>query len=88
MTKVTIDYEDSNMLGQLFQDSITHCLLSKQNMMCENNREGDVSAASVARLDSMINFYDEKIAAYEKMRDSLTWKSKRKEAAAYKAASL
>jgi len=88
MTKVTIDYEDSNMLGQMFQDSIVHCHLAKMNMMCENSRAGDTSPDAVARLDSMMNFYDEKIAAYEKMRDSLTWKSKRKEAAAYKAASL
>lgn len=74
MTKVTIEYDDSELLGCMFRDAIAHCLMMKMDLMARTERAKATMSEEEKLLDEhMQNFYDEKIAAYEKMRDSMTW---------------
>jgi len=74
MTKVTIEYDDSELLGCMFQDAISHCLMMKMELLVKMRREKETATEKEKLLDEhMQNFYDEKIAAYEKMKSSMTW---------------
>ena len=74
MTKVTIEYDDSELLGCMFQDAISHCLMMKMNLLVKMQKEKDTTADKEKLLDDhMQEFYDDKIEAYEKMRKSITW---------------
>ena len=73
MTKVTIEYDDSELLGCMFQDAISHCLMMKIELLVKMDKEKDTATEQEKLLDKhMQKFYDEKVAAYEKMRDSMT----------------
>lgn len=76
MTKVTIEYDDSDLLGCMFRDAISHCLMMKMELLVKMQKEKDTATEKEKLLDNhMEEFYDEKIAAYEKMRDSMTWET-------------
>jgi hypothetical protein len=72
--KVTIEYEDSEFLGSMFRDAICACIQRKMEYMIENHRNKDTLSESEVLMNiAMIDFYDEKIDAYTKMQESMTW---------------
>ena len=74
MTKVTIEYDDSELLGCMFRDAITHCIGMKMELLVKMQKERDTATEQEKLLDiHMQKFYDEKIEAYEKMKSSMTW---------------
>jgi len=74
VNKVTIEYEESEFLGSMFTDAIVACIQRKMEYMVKLDREKDtVSESEVLMNLSMIDFYDKKITAYTKMRESMTW---------------
>ena len=74
MTKVTIEYDDSELLGCMFRDAIAHCLMMKMELLVKMGREKDTATEKEKLLDNhMQEFYDDKIEAYEKMKSSMTW---------------
>jgi|AntAceMinimDraft_11_1070367.scaffolds.fasta_scaffold106575_1 hypothetical protein len=74
MNKVTIEYEESEFLGSMFTDAIVACIQRKMEYMAKLNREKDtLSESEVLMHVAMIDFYNEKIDAYTKMRESMTW---------------
>jgi hypothetical protein len=74
MTKVTIEYDDSELLGCMFRDAIAHCLMMKMDLMARTERAKATMSEEEKLLDNhMLEFYDDKVEAYEKMRDSMTW---------------
>lgn len=74
MTKVTMQYDDSELLGCMFRDAISHCLMMKMNLLVKMQKEKDTATDKEKLLDDhMQEFYDDKIEAYEKMRKSITW---------------
>jgi hypothetical protein len=74
MTKVTMEYEDIDYLGTLFQDAITQCLEMKMDLLVKIHKEKDTATErEKINNEHMLKFYDEKIAAYEAMRNSLNW---------------
>ena len=76
MTKVTIEYDDSELLGCMFRDAISHCIMMKMNLLVKMNKEKDTATEKEKLLDKhMQEFYDDKIEAYKKMRDSMTWEN-------------
>ena len=76
MTKVTIEYDDSELLGCMFRDAITHCIRMKMELLVKMQKEKDTATEQEKLLDNhMHEFYDEKIEAYEKMKSSMTWEN-------------
>lgn len=74
MTKVTIEYDDSELLGCMFQDAIVYCLIMKTELIVKMGREKDTATEKEKLLDEhMLEFYDDKIEAYEKMKSSMSW---------------
>jgi len=77
MTKVTIEYDDSELLGCMFRDAIIHCHTMKMELLVKMGKEKDTATEEQKLLDNhMLEFYDDKIEAYEKMRDSMSWENK------------
>jgi hypothetical protein len=73
VSKVTIEYDDAAMLGQMFQDAIVQCHLSKIREISSESQDVDGKRGGADLHQSMLVYYDEKVKAYEKMRDSLGW---------------
>jgi hypothetical protein len=72
MTKVIMEFEDSDYLGTLFQDAISQCLFMKMEFIVKLHKEKDTATErEKINNEHMLKFYDEKIAAYEAMRNSL-----------------
>jgi len=77
MTKVIMEYQDSDYLGTLFQDAISQCLFMKMEFIVKIHKEKDTATErEQINNEHMLKFYDEKIAAYEAMRNSLKWTEK------------
>lgn len=72
--KVIIEYDDSELLGCMFQDAISHCIMLKMELLVKMQKEKDTATAPENLLDyNMLEFYDKKIEAYKKMHKSMTW---------------
>ena len=74
MFKITIECDDPDMLGQMFQDAIVQCHLSKMREMTQEAHKRGEARGNADLHQIMLDFYDKKVAAYEKMRDTIAWK--------------
>jgi len=72
MKKVSIECEDLDYIKFLFQDAIMHCMFAvNRELEIKNQMDATTPDHEKNMVNNMISFYEDKIAVYNKMRNSI-----------------